>query len=729
MMRFFKYITGYLLFLSLLFQSCSDDRNTLSHQGFLELGVSKNVEVITRGFDVEDQSLSVDICSGKDGSVVKHFSDYNDMAGERVLLEVGSYTIKVKSNPISKLDFEKPTFYGEKANVSVTAGNTTSTSVECKLSCVKVTTEFTKPVKEKFESITARISDSSSSYLDYSMEETRAGYFQPGFLLVDLTLTNKEGLEFKMSKLIENTEERDYYHLIFDLIDSGDNNSGMDFDISIETNPTNDEEHTVTVPLPETGYKQDPPTIKFIDETGDVIPNNSMNYLKGDTKTLFVKIESPYIGLESITLLSNSSLFDKKVIPNYLDLLNLSEDNKRLLSEIGLNIPTLEDPQKEFSIDFSTLVSDFLPGGTHKFTIVSRDFMGHEKTETITITVNLFVSTHPVVSSDVWAHYATLRGYIKGASEANKEAYKFQYKKVSDSDDKWKFVEGPVTVLEVQGVETNITQVITHLEANTDYVYRLTNENTPSDNTETFKTEKAEYLTNGHFNIESDAPWQIKDKNSTSFWNSGNNDYAEDLAAKVIENNDTIVKMQSKYAGLATFTKFAAGNAFTGTFEMISNINMNKAGGIVRLGRSFNSRPSYLKGLYKYIPVQIENGGNITLSDGTQVNVSGEDRCAIYIVLLTDIIAMDTRDQSTLFSLERYKNQIVAFAELKEDGSTNNEYKEFNLKLEYLKSTEAPRYIGIMCTSSKYGDYFIGGEGSTLFIDDFELIYSQEPVN
>ena len=90
---------------------------------------------------------------------------------------------------------------------------------------------------------------------------------------------------------------------------------------------------------------------------------------------------------------------------------------------------------------------------------------------------------------------------------------------------------------------------------------------------------------------------------------------------------------------------------------------------------------------------------------------------------------MDTRDQSTLFSLERYKNQIVAFAELKEDGSTNNEYKEFNLKLEYLKSTETPRYIGIMCTSSKYGDYFIGGEGSTLFIDDFELIYSQEPVN
>lgn len=728
----FKYIISSLFLLFLAFGACTEDERGLETQGYLELGVSKNVEVITRGFDVEDQSLAVDICAGANDSIVKHFSDYNDMAGDRVLLDVGTYKVKVSSNPTSKLEFEQPTFYGEKTNVAVTAGKTTAVSVECFLSCVKVTTEFTEPVRKMFKSVIARISDDKGFYLDYGLKETRAGYFQPGYILVDLTLTNKEGLEFKMSKLIDKTEARDHYHLVFDMIDSGDDNSGMDFDITIEDDPTNDENHTVTIPLPETGYGQEPPVVKFVDGEGKEIENNSVSFLKGSgAQTMFVKTVSSNIGLQSVTLLSVSSLFENKSIPSSLDLLKLSEDDKTKLSEIGLTIPTLEDAKKEFSVDFSTLLSEHLPGGTHKFTIVSRDVMGHEKSETITIIVNLSVSTHPIVASEVWAHYATLRGFIQGASEAGKESYKFQYKKKSEGDDAWKYVEGPVTVLSAQGVETNITQVVTYLDANTDYVYRLTNEGTPSNIIETFKTEEEIALTNGNFEDDANGPWNITDgvENPTTFWSSGNNSITKDLAVKEVVNNNAIVKMQSKMAGIGMFTKFAAGNAFTGAFTMISDINMDKAGGIVKLGKSFTSRPSSLKGIYKYTPVQIKNGGDIILSDGTKVNVSGEDRCAIYIVLLTDIIAIDTRDQSTLFSVERYKNQIVAFAELKEDGSTNNEYKEFNLKLDYLNSTIRPKYIGIMCTSSKYGDYFMGGEGSVLCIDNLELIYSQEPIS
>ena len=190
-----------------------------------------------------------------------------------------------------------------------------------------------------FKSVIARISDDKGFYLDYGLKETRAGYFQPGYILVDLTLTNKEGLEFKMSKLIDKTEARDHYHLVFDMIDSGDDNSGMDFDITIEDDPTNDENHTVTIPLPETGYGQEPPVVKFVDGEGKEIPNNTMDYLKEEEpQTMFVKTVSSSIGLKSVTLLATSSLFEDKMIPTSLDLLNLSEADKTKLSEIGLNI-------------------------------------------------------------------------------------------------------------------------------------------------------------------------------------------------------------------------------------------------------------------------------------------------------------------------------------------------------------------------------------------------------
>lgn len=117
-MKKLSYIIGCLFLMLFVWVSCDNEDNRMQTTGYLELGVSKNVEVVTRGFDVKDQSLAVDICTGANDSVVKHFSDYNDMAGERVLLDVGTYKVKVTSNPSDKLEFEKPTFTGIKTRLS-----------------------------------------------------------------------------------------------------------------------------------------------------------------------------------------------------------------------------------------------------------------------------------------------------------------------------------------------------------------------------------------------------------------------------------------------------------------------------------------------------------------------------------------------------------------------------------------------------------------------------------
>lgn len=700
-MKKLSYIIGCLFLMLFVWVSCDNEDNRMQTTGYLELGVSKNVEVVTRGFDVKDQSLAVDICTGANDSVVKHFSDYNDMAGERVLLEVGTYKVKVTSNPSDKLEFEKPTFYGDKDKIVIKAGETTQTAIECFLTCVKVTSKFTKPVQDKFASCVAKVSDATGSYWEYDMQETRAGYFQPGYLLVDLTLTNKEGLTFHMSKLIEKTEAKDHYHLVFDLVDSGEDNSGMDFDITIDSDPTNDENHTVTIPLPESGYGQEPPLVKVLEDGKD--SNGMVSLDKGDSRNVMLNISSTNIGLESVTMIATSSLFDEHKISSSLDLLKLSEESKKKLAEIGLEVPALDDKKAMFTLVFDNLITQ-LPGGTHTFVLSARDEMGHETVQTISITVNLQIMTHPVVESEVWAHFATLRGYVKNASEEDKASYKFQYRKFG-TDDKWSDVEGEVTV--GNNGSSNVTQVVTHLDDGTKYEYRLLQNGAVAESKE-FVTEEAVMLPYGDFEDKNNGPWNEKN----SYWSSGNNTFTPDLCQSVTEQNNTKAFLKSR----AAVGKFAAGNAFTGSFAL-SGMN-----GVVTLGKPFTARPSMFKGKYNYIPQTVDKySGHIAKGSF--------DQCAIYIVLLKEPMALNTANQETLNWKEYYADRIIAYAELPaSENMLTNGWSDFNLKLQYLKKDVKPEYIGVLATSSKYGDYFQGAVGSELYIDDFELVYDQTPT-
>ena len=56
-------------------------------------------------------------------------------------------------------------------------------------------------------------------------------------------------------------------------------------------------------------------------------------------------------------------------------------------------------------------------------------------------------------------------------------------------------------------------------------------------------------------------------------------------------------------------------------------------------------------------------------------------------------------------------------------------YQEFTINVDYRDRTRTPKYIVIVASASKYGDYFTGGVGSTLYLDEFELVYDPEQLN
>ena len=60
---------------------------------------------------------------------------------------------------------------------------------------------------------------------------------------------------------------------------------------------------------------------------------------------------------------------------------------------------------------------------------------------------------------------------------------------------------------------------------------------------------------------------------------------------------------------------------------------------------------------------------------------------------------------------------------VKNYGSTEGEWVEFEIPIEYSDPTRKPTYVIVTCASSYLGDYFTGADGSVMLVDEFEFIY------
>ena len=91
---------------------------------------------------------------------------------------------------------------------------------------------------------------------------------------------------------------------------------------------------------------------------------------------------------------------------------------------------------------------------------------------------------------------------------------------------------------------------------------------------------------------------------------------------------------------------------------------------------------------------------------------------------------VDNSDKSTLLSLENLKknDKFIAYGELPSGAATAGDgFVEFNIPIEYRNLDDKPTHIIVVCSASKYGDYMVGGDGSTMYLDDLELVYDGEP--
>lgn len=217
--------------------------------------------------------------------------------------------------------------------------------------------------------------------------------------------------------------------------------------------------------------------------------------------------------------------------------------------------------------------------------------------------------------------------------------------------------------------------------------------------------------------------------NGTRFWDTSNRG-ANSIGQKDPTNKTVELIHGGTYAAKLGTTKvagkLAAASLYSGDF-----IKADMSGtATINFGKPFVSRPTALKGYYKYTPVKASNTG--ALPDGVTLT-DDLDQCAIYVVLMKggeqhEVINTKTE---TLLSLDNIKadDKFIAYGELSSGAATAGDgFVEFNIPIEYRNLDDKPTHIIIVCSASKYGDYMVGGDGSIMYLDDFKLIYDGEPT-
>ena len=232
--------------------------------------------------------------------------------------------------------------------------------------------------------------------------------------------------------------------------------------------------------------------------------------------------------------------------------------------------------------------------------------------------------------------------------------------------------------------------------------------------------------------------------NAHTWWGTGNQVAAGGLATVAVTATSTDVPYSSNtnkasvcMTSKVTYGMLAAGNIYSGYFSELHGTE----GGTVHFGRTtandgsqFVSRPTGVSFYVKYISKQVSkaNGGGLTTSDmdegqvkvaiGTWSNTKGGGSKECPIAINTT----QSSNPPAQWNLKTFEGTIAYCDMIFTQEHNDDGWMKVTLPLEYNNYTTTPTHILISAASSRCGDYFTGGEGSTMYLDDIELLYDYE---
>ena len=159
---------------------------------------------------------------------------------------------------------------------------------------------------------------------------------------------------------------------------------------------------------------------------------------------------------------------------------------------------------------------------------------------------------------------------------------------------------------------------------------------------------------------------------------------------------------------------------------------------MLSFGRPFTAFPTKMRFDYKYHTSTItrqskwEEAYSEYISRQMYDNMKGQpDSCNVYIAL-GDWEPVKYKNAVCPYLIRTRPNELhlmdmndphlIAFGQMTQ-GSDISQWTTATIDINYRVRDRRPKYIIVVASSSKYGDYFTGGEESLLQIDNLELVY------
>lgn len=730
--------------------ACSrDDRALLDGEGTLRLRAQVNdeVQIISRAGAPEGETspeeelkknCRVRIYKGEK-LIYKHAGWDATLQEPGLSLSSGAYRVRIISGDSVDASFDKKYYEGNES-FEIRQAQTTPVEVVCNVmnTLAKVVFDASlEPYLEKGEVSVAVDVDGGSLTYPYQKEaaEAKTGYYSlpqgKEYLICTFTGVAKNGRKFTQTDRIESAKKSTLYTLTYKISDletpaPPTDEGGAFIDLKVDETPLAKKEEEILI------YQR--PQFRAVNQSEEV-----------DMKQpWFLELNSqiqPEVKIYTSTPLAEASVTSEVFTKLGLASaeLNLMDEATRVeLQEKGIMVTSQE---KLLTMNWGNSLNDLLKEeGEHHIIYKATDTAveGNAAARTNTIDWTISVSNANIRAVNIpypyqiWADRVTLYAeVIEGRTPAPDAQLSFRYRKKEDSN----WIDNIQAKLG-ENKKTITSDEIKGLTPGTTYEYQVLEGDKVSNQTCEFTTEAALQLPNSGFENWSGAtPMLIHGSGEEMFWDSGNHGSSSfSLAAVDLTTKASDFKVEGNYSAKLeskkVVVKFAAGNLFVGSY-----LKTDGTDGILGWGRPWKSRPLALRGYVRYMPKACEN----------EKFPDGMDRGIIYVAIGDwtgaeydknwPIVIQTKKPDTELFNPEKGSytgDGIIAYGEKILQGEVKGAdggMIEFTIPLDYRSYERMPKSIIVVASASQYGDYFIGGIGSTMWLDDLELIYEESKLS
>lgn len=696
-----------------------DGEGTLS----LTASIGNDVKAVSRA-DADQlradygESLLLWITKPGEGPV-RQYNGIDNVPTDPVTLHSGSYVAEAWAGDSVAASFDKKYFKGY-TPFEITNGNSTAVEVKCNIANVVVSLSFDESVDAALKSWTVTVANGEES-ITYEGHDARKGYFMMPKkadnekLTLTLEGTAPNGDAYSQTADIEAPKGGYEYKVNFSHTPGSFNDGGAFFTITVdETEIVVEDELVITLA----------PEIFGIDF--DIAQEQAAATGEMGRKCVFI---SAVDRLSSLTI--ESANLQHYLGSSTADVFSLSESALARLAAAGINLVTYKNEAGEINrvrVNFEADFTNNLVSGLHTFKFIAGDNGdGTEKTSEATLSLRLSNAAVELneatnVSYTTTTFVATI---VKPDELTGNVGFNYREKGTAD----WTFVAGTNN-------GTTLTATVDNLKFGTTYEYCAVAGGYTSPAKE-LTTLTPPQLPNASFestSTHSDKALMFSADPNDFYWDSGNHGSQKmsknvtEVTTKYFHSGKQGLCLHSQFVGLGSMAgKFAAGNIFVGKYLATEGMD-----GVLGWGRPFNCpiRPKALKVWARYEPVNITHDNTSALPS---VNEGDPDNGIVYIALVTDQsmsyksetwpqIVKTSSSSRQLF--DPSGSNVVAYGEhVFTSATTESGLVEITIPLNDVNPNLTVSNIIIVASASRYGDYFVGGNGSLLYLDDFELVY------